>query len=296
MTQNKTIYLVDGSIYIFRAYYSMPEDFVNPQGDLVNAVYGFASSICSILEQTKTRDIAITFDESLESSFRNNIYPQYKANRDPAPNDLKKQFKWCRELADAMGIATFSSNEYEADDLIGTLSRQAQNKGQTVCIVSADKDLAQLLVNQDTLWDLARNRREKPEHIKERFGVRCDQIVDYLALMGDKVDNIPGVPGIGAKGAAALLQHFDSLEKLYEQLDEVPFLRIRGAKSIHQKLQEHEELAWMSQSLTRIHTQVDCLEDPETIARMPINTQVLDLVLDRLGFGSGLRRRINQLS
>ncbi|MGV6852128.1 MAG: 5'-3' exonuclease [bacterium] len=292
---NRTVYLVDGSIYIFRAYYSMPDDFVNPQGELVNAVYGFASTLCSLLEQTRAVDIAVTFDESLESSFRNRIYPEYKANRDPAPIELKRQFAWCRSLAESIGIPCYSSSVYEADDLIGTLANQAQQQGRPVCIVSADKDLAQLLSEQDTLWDLARNRKEKPAQIYERFGVRCDQIVDYLALCGDKVDNIPGIPGIGPKGASQLLNHFDTLEAIFERVDEIPFLSIRGAKSMHKKLKTHEQLAWLSQSLTRIHLEADCLDNPSNVRRTSFNLDDANTVLEQHGFGIGLRRRIKQL-
>jgi len=154
-----TVYLVDASIYIFRAWYTMSDDFVNELGQPTNAVYGFSGFLCSLLEQTSADHIAVAFDESLSSSgYRNEIYPEYKANRDPAPEELKRQFGWARDVAESMGLSCFADQRYEADDLIGTLASHWRERGHPVCIITSDKDLAQLIDIDDTWWDFTRNQ------------------------------------------------------------------------------------------------------------------------------------------
>jgi DNA polymerase-1 len=229
------VYLVDASIYIFRAWFSMSDDFVNQRGEPTNAVYGFSGFLCSLLEQTAAEHIAIAFDESLRTSYRNEIYPQYKANREPAPEELKRQFAWSRSVAEAMGLQCFGDSRYEADDLIGTLAGFWSARGHPICVVTADKDLAQLVGENDHWWDYARNQKLNPKQLTEKFGVMPGQLADFLALTGDAVDNIPGIPGIGPKSASALLGHFGDLDSIYERLDEVQHLSVRGAKSLQKK-------------------------------------------------------------
>ncbi len=290
---NDTTYLIDASIYVFRAWYSVPDDFSDPQGRPTNAVYGFAHFLCEVLETTQARHIAVAFDEALESSFRNNIYPEYKANREPAPQELKDQFAWCRQMAEALGLPCYSHEQYEADDLIGSLARYAQSNRQQVAILSADKDLSQLLVDDDYLWDYARRQRFDSLAIHKRFGVYPEQMADYLALTGDSVDNIPGVPGIGPKTAAILLKHYDNLDNLWQKLDEVSFLSIRGAKGIAKKLREHQAAAELARQLTGIATHaIDY--DPLT-RRQPGDQHQLDELCDELGFGRLLRSRCQAL-
>src|SRR5690554_7126588 len=201
----QTVYLIDASIYIFRAWFSISDDFSNNKGQPTNAVYGFTGFLCSMLEQTKADHIAVAFDESLIESYRNDIYPQYKANRDPAPEELKRQFTWARDIAESMGLRCFGDDRYEADDLIGTLATHWRERGHPICVISSDKDLAQLIRERDIWWDFTRNLKLGRDKIKEKFGVFPEQIADFLALTGDSVDNIPGVPGVGPKSAAALL-------------------------------------------------------------------------------------------
>jgi len=205
------VYLVDASIYIFRAWFSISDEFANSAGEPTNAVYGFTGFLCSLLEQTKAEHIGVAFDESLSKSYRNEIYPEYKANRDPAPEELKRQFKWARDVAESMGLSCFADDRYEADDLIGTLAEHWRDRGHPVCIITSDKDLTQLVTKSDTWWDFTRNRKLNHAKIKDKFGVFPEQIADFLALTGDSVDNIPGIPGVGPKSAAALLSHFDDL-------------------------------------------------------------------------------------
>ena len=285
------VYLVDASIYIFRAWFSISDEFATSAGEPTNAVYGFTGFLCSLLEQTNAEHIGVAFDESLSKSYRNEIYPAYKANRDPAPEELKRQFRWSREVAESMGLSCFADDRYEADDLIGTLAAHWRQRGHPVCIISSDKDLAQLVDKNDTWWDFTRNQKLGHAKIKEKFGVFPEQIADFLAQTGDSVDNIPGIPGIGPKSAAALLSHFDTLEALWERIEEVPHLSIRGAKSLRQKLGEHRPAAELARRLTGIETQVpSALENP-ALNRSEVDQARLNRLFDEMEFGGMLRRR-----
>ncbi len=285
------VYLVDASIYIFRAWFSISDEFTNTRGEPTNAVYGFTGFLCSLLEQTRAGHIGIAFDESLSKSYRNEIYPAYKANRDPAPEELKRQFKWARDVAESMGLSCFGDNQYEADDLIGTLAVHWRKRGHPVCVITSDKDLAQLIGENDTWWDFTRNRKLGRAKIKDKFGVYPEQIADFLALTGDSVDNIPGIPGVGPKSAAALLSHFDNLDAIWERVDEVQHLSIRGAKSLHKKLNEHRNAADLARRLTVIETAVpSALQNPD-IARSELDEARLNRLFDEMDFGQMLRRR-----
>ena len=289
------VYLVDASVYIFRAWFSMPDDFVNDAGEPTNAVYGFTGFLCNLLEQTASEHVAVAFDVSLSTSFRNEIYPEYKANRDPAPEELKRQFGWARSVAEAMGLQCYADPRYEADDLIGTLAEYWRARGHPVCVVTADKDLAQLVGENDHWWDFSRNRKLNAGQLFEKFGVEPGQMADYLALTGDSVDNIPGVPGVGPKTASALLRHFGDLGSLYDRLDEVPYLKIRGAKSLHRKLNDNRDAAELARQLTGIETAVpSALETPDLV-RSETDTAALNRLFDELSFGGMLRQRCLRL-
>jgi 5'-3' exonuclease len=285
------VYLVDASVYIFRAWFSMPDDFVNDRGEPTNAVYGFSGFLCSLLEQTGAEHVAVAFDESLSKSYRNEIYPEYKANRDPAPEELKRQFSWARAVAEAMGLQCYADDRYEADDLIGTLAEFWRARGHPICVVTADKDLAQLVGEQDYWWDFSRNQKLNAKQLTAKFGVTPEQMADYLALTGDSVDNIPGVPGVGPKSASALLGHFGSLDTLYERLDEVQHLGIRGAKSLQKKLSDHRDAAELAKKLTVIEKGVEsALSSPE-LGRTEVDQARLNRLFDDLSFGGMLRQR-----
>ncbi len=287
------IYLVDASIYIFRAWFSIPSEVTGSQGQPVNAAYGFARFLTELLEQTNANQIVVAFDESLTRSFRNEIYPPYKMNRELPPEELKSQFQICHRMSEALGLCCISSDRYEADDLIGTYATKAQQSNIPVTIVSADKDLAQLLTEKDELWDFARRIRYKSSDIKEKFGVFPQQIADYLGLCGDAVDNIPGVPGIGAKTAASILQSFDDLDQIYNNLDKVIHLKIRGAKSLPAKLRDHEHQARLSKQLATIvcDAPIDC--DLDNAIRKEANLLELTQTSDELGGrASGLFERV----
>ncbi len=285
------VYLVDASIYIFRAWFSMSDEFVNLKGEPTNAVYGFSGFLCSLLEQTGAEHVAIAFDESLSKGHRNEIYPEYKANRDPAPEELKRQFSWARSVAEAMGLQCFVDSRYEADDLIGTLAEFWRARGHPICVVTADKDLAQLVGENDHWWDFARNQKLNAKQLTEKFGVMPEQMADYLALTGDSVDNIPGVPGVGPKSASALLGHFGDLDSIYERLEEVQHLGVRGAKSLQKKLADNRDAAELARRLTVIETAVEsALASPE-LGRTEVDTARLNRLFDELSFGGMLRQR-----
>jgi 5'-3' exonuclease len=285
------VYLVDASIYIFRSWFSISDEFVNERGEPTNAVYGFSGFLCSLLEQTGAEHIAIAFDESLSKGYRNEIYPEYKANRDPAPEELKRQFSWARSVAEAMGLQCFVDSRYEADDLIGTLAEFWRARGHPICVVTADKDLAQLIGERDHWWDFSRNQKLNAKQLTEKFGVMPEQMADYLALTGDSVDNIPGVPGVGPKSASALLGHFGDLDTIYERLGEVQHLDVRGAKSLQKKLADHRDAAELARKLTVIETAVEsALATPE-LGRTEVDTARLNRLFDELSFGGMLRQR-----
>lgn len=268
------VYLVDASIYIFQAWFSPHYEVLSKDGRDLSAFFGFAQFLNRFLRHTRPRSIAIAFDESLFCGFRHTLYPAYKANRELPDEELGRQLEACAALAPLMGVAAWGSKVYEADDIIGTLASTvsastgaglARELSQTpgkrpVCIVSRDKDLAQLLrSDEDHLWDYTGNTRRYRADIHRQYGIRAEQIPDYLGLVGDAVDSIPGVPGIGPVAATSLLQHFESIELLYENLQDVGNLRYRGASKGADLLRRHEAQARLSRTLATI---VDDVDDP----------------------------------
>ncbi|HEY0502680.1 MAG TPA: 5'-3' exonuclease H3TH domain-containing protein [Lysobacter sp.] len=287
-----TLFLVDASMYVFRAWHSMPNEFHDADGWPTNAVHGFARFLLELIDRARPRNIAIAFDEALDSCFRNALYPAYKANREPAPEELKRQFGHCRSLCVALGLAVLAHGEYEADDLIGSAAWSARAHGFRSVIVSADKDLSQLLGDHDEQWDFAKGQRWGAAGVPERHGVHAHQIADYLALTGDAVDNIPGVPGIGAKTAAALLAHFGTLDALLARVEEVPFLRLRGAAATAAKLRQHRDQALLCRQLTTIALDAPLGDTALHFARGRADAAILGELCDALRFGPMTRRRL----
>ena len=292
--QSQAVYLIDASVYVFRAWFSMPDQFMDAAGRPTNAVYGFARFLCELLEETSARQAAVAFDESLTTSFRNEIYPAYKANREPAPDDLQRQFGWCKDLARHLGLPVYADARYEADDLIASLARHCRDAKTTVCVVSGDKDLAQLVGQGDWWWDFARRQRLDQRGVQARFGVKPEQIADFLALTGDAVDNIPGIPGVGPKTAAALLNHFGDLDSVFERLHEIPFLSLRGARQLPLKLKAGEDAARLARRLTGLYADIEQVHADPQVDRSAGNADALDALLDALGFGLPLRQRLHR--
>ncbi len=286
------LYLIDASIYVFRAWHTMPDEFQDADGWPTNAVQGFARFLLDVLERERPKHITVAFDEALDSCFRNALYPAYKANREPAPEELKRQFAHCRALCAALGLSVLGHGEYEADDLIGSALRHAREAGHRGIILSADKDLSQLLHIGDEQWDYARNQRWGAHGVKARHGVEAHQIADYLALSGDAVDNIPGVPGIGAKTAAVLLGHFGDLDSVLSRVEEVPFLRFRGAAQAAAKLREHRDNALLFRRLTTIACDVPLGDAAPRFHRNGADAASLGAICEMLRFGPMTRRRL----
>lgn len=289
-------YLIDASVYVFRAWYSMPDDLVDGDGNPVNALYGFCRFLGEFIEQVRPERLAVLFDESLTTSFRNELYPGYKANREPAPQELKRQFTQCRRYTRALGIMECAHPSFEADDLIGTLVIEGRKAGIPSTIVSRDKDLAQLVGLRDVFWDFAGKGRLTYEQIPGVFGVWPEQIADFLALAGDHVDNIPGVPGVGRKTAAALLAHFDGLDDVYANLDRVCDVACRGAKTLSARLEAHRDAAILARKLTGIACDA-VFERPLTglKPRAP-DLGALNALCDEVGFGTALRRQAERIA
>ena len=288
----RPLYLVDASLYVFRAWHSMPDEFQDAEGWPTNAVHGFARFLLDLLEKERPANIAIAFDEALDSCFRNRLYPAYKANRDPAPEALRRQFTHCKALCAALGLHVLAHGEYEADDLIGSALHAARPQGFRGIIVSADKDLSQLLQEHDEQWDFARGQRWGMAGVKARHGVEARQIADYLALTGDAVDNIPGVTGIGAKSAAVLLAHFGDLDTLLDRRDEVAFLRLRGAATLAVRLREQRQHALLWRQLTTIALDAPLGGTASGHARGQADGDMLSGLSEALRFGPMTRRRL----
>lgn len=290
-----TLHLIDASLYVFRAWHSMPPEFFDTDGAPVNAVHGFTRFLCDFLERTQPTHVVVAFDESLTSSFRNAIYPAYKANRELPPQELKVQFAYCKRVAAAFGLCVLSDAQYEADDLIGSALAVARTHDMRGVIVSADKDFGQLIDTGVEQWDFSRDTRWDAHGVKQRLGVRPDQVIDCLALTGDAIDNIPGVPGVGAKTAAQLLAHFDNLDALYARIEEVPYLRLRGAGQTYVRLKEHRAQAMLSRTLARIVLDAPVPTHPTALARIAADLGALDALLETLRLGPLTRNRCRAL-
>lgn len=294
MSDATRCYLVDSSIYLFRAWFALPDSITDAEGEPANAVYGFTDFVHQFLDYTRAGHLAFTFDESLTSSFRNEIYPDYKANRESAPEELKRQFRQARAFVRALGIIELASDRWEADDLIGTLAERMRAKGMRITVVSGDKDLTQVVREGDEWWEFARNKRLSARNVEQEFGVPPEGIPDLLAIAGDKIDNIPGVPGVGIKTAAKLLKRFGDVENLLEHVQEVGEMKFRGAQRIQRLLEEHAEAVRIARRLTDVKTEADI--DPRIdLARGEPDIEALEALFDQLGFGEPRRRRWAEL-
>ncbi len=287
-----TIHLVDASPYIFRAFFSIPDKMVGKSGLPVNAVYGFAQFLLRLIDEEEVTHLGLAFDKSLTTSFRNEVYPAYKAQRALPPAELEAQQDWCQQIGEALGAAIYVDLRYEADDLVATLSHQLEPQGHEIVVVSSDKDLAQLVSDRVSLFDFARGERYDATAVALKFGVRPDQIADYLGLAGDSVDNIPGVAGVGKKTAVALLAELDSLDEIYRRLDDVSTLAIRGAKSLRKKLEEQREMALLSRELATVATCAPALADLDELRLDGADPELVDPLFEELGFGRRIRDRI----
>jgi 5'-3' exonuclease len=285
------IHLVDASIYVFRSWHILPDTLRDAEGEPANAVYGFADFLLQLLAHARPTHLALAFDERLEACARQALYPPYKANRDPAPEELRRQFRLCRELCTAAGLAALSTPRFEADDVIATIAEQLRGQGFHHTVVTGDKDLAQLVGPGDAWWDFQRGRRLDAHGVERHFGVAPGQIADMLALAGDKIDNIPGVPGIGAATAARLLRRWGDLDGIYSAIDRVPSMQIRGAGRIAELLVEHAATVRLARRLTGALTADGLPSEPAAFMPQRPDPDALAACLARLDFGAERCRR-----
>lgn len=290
------VYLIDASVYVFRAWHAWRFDMADADGNPTHALYGFARFLGALLESRMPRHMAVAFDESHGRGLRRRLFPAYKLNREPAPLALRRQFELCRQFCRALGVAEFASEEYEADDLIGTLASRCRAEGLAVTIVSCDKDLAQLIGPQDVFWDYALTREYRYEQIAARFGAVPERMADYLALCGDGVDNIPGVPGVGRKTAALLLDAFESLEELFASLDRVGQLPLRGAERLVARLREHRAAVFLARLLTRIRCDAPLAAGSAELVRRAPDTASVTAFCAAQGFGPVLVQLAERLA
>jgi DNA polymerase-1 len=284
-------YLIDSSIYIFRAWYVYDDSITDSNGNPSNAVFGFSDFLYQLIQQKKPEFIACAFDASQTDSYRKGLYPEYKANREPAPEELKVQFQHCRNFCRAVGIAEFGSDRFEADDIIGSLAHRLREQGMAVTIVSADKDLTQLVLGEeDAWWDFARGNVLNSRGVEKQFGVRPDQIADLLALTGDKVDNIPGIPGVGYTTASRILQKFPSVEAVLDNIEEIAAMKFRGATRVQALVNAHKEMLPLNKLLTTVVTDMDFDEEPN-LSWNGINAEALREISDLLALSDTMHQR-----
>ncbi len=293
MSKSKHLFLIDGSGYIFRAYYALPPLTRKSDGLPVGAVSGFCNMLYSFLEKTKSGNsmdtpthLAVIFD-SARKNFRNDIYKDYKGNRSDAPDDLVPQFDYIRKAVKAFNLPSIELLNYEADDLIATYKSEAKKKKIKLTIVSSDKDLMQLVDSETFMLDTMKDRHIGINEVKEKFGVLPNKVIDVQSLAGDSVDNIPGVPGIGIKTAAELINQFGSLDKLLEKAETIKQPKRRQA------LLENKDKALISRKLVTLKNDVPVKETIDDFVLKPLDKEKIFNFLDEMEF-SKIKKRIEQ--
>jgi len=283
---NKKVVLIDGNSVAYRAFFALPL-LNNDKGIHTNAVYGFAMMLEKILKEEKPTHILVAFDAG-KTTFRHETFADYKGGRQKTPPELSEQFPYLRELLKAQGIAQYELENYEADDIIGTLSKQAEENNFEVRIVSGDKDLTQLASEKTTVLVTRKGvtdiEKYTPEHIKEKYGLSPEQIVDMKGLMGDASDNIPGVPGIGEKTAIKLLKQYHSVENLLQSVDQV------SGKKLQENLSTYKDQALMSKQLATIFREAPLDIGLADINYQSVNTEKLISLYKELGFQTFLEK------
>ena len=284
MADADVLYIVDGSGFIFRAYHALPP-LTTRAGIPAGAVFGFTGMLMKLDFEKRPSHLVVVFDASV-SSFRHSIFPAYKANRAAPPEDLAPQFGMVRRVVDAFGIPRIEAVGVEADDVIAALVRQARIENMAVKIVSSDKDLMQLVDEPAcVLWDTMKDKTYDSDAVREKFGVGPRELGDVLALMGDSVDNIPGIRGVGPKTASAIIQYFGSLDEAFRRIDEVEKIPgLRGAKSVAEKLRAHEADARLSRQLVSLDDTVPLPRSLESLVRVEPDLDQVEKALTDLDF------------
>lgn len=244
MNKSGPIYLIDGGTYIYRAYHALPP-LTNSNGLPTNAVLGFINILLRVIREVKPSYLAVAFDPN-GPTFRNDMYKEYKANHPSKPEDMLSQIPYIKDVVKGYNITILEESGFEADDLIASAARRLSKDGHEVVVVTGDKDLLQLVDEKTSLWDPMYNRRFDPAAVKVKYGVEVTELLDYFSMVGDKADNIPGVPGIGPKTAEKLINTYGSLDNLYDKLAEI------DNKNLAEKLKNHSEMAFLSRDLIRL--------------------------------------------
>ncbi|MFT6702540.1 MAG: DNA polymerase-1, partial [Pseudomonadales bacterium] len=274
--------LVDGSSYLFRAFHGLPP-LTNSKGQDTGAIYGVVNMLRSLMSTYKPSHIAVVFDAK-GKTFRDDIYKEYKANRPPMPDELRSQIAPLHQIVKAMGFPIIVESGVEADDVIGTLARQASAQGIECVISTGDKDMAQLVDEHVTLINTMTNTAMDKNGVVEKFGVPAELIIDYLAMKGDKVDNIPGIPGVGDKSAVAMLNGIGGVKDIYANLDKIATLEFRGAKTMGAKIAQYEEQALLSYELATIECELKLEYEPTTLNMGEINKPELQVLFAEYEF------------
>lgn len=267
--RNGRVYLLDASIYVYRGFRELRSTVVDRAGVQANAVHGFVGSLLNILESERPHYLACAFDPPDNAAARRAINPLYKAHRKPRPPELISQFAQCRDWCDAIGVAQFELAGQEADDVIAALAELAHERQLPVTVVTADKDLAQVIRPGDEIWDPSKAKRLQYGRLQKRLGIRPEQVADMLALCGDKVDNIDGVPGLGPRMAARLLAKWGDLDRLSQNLDAVATMKFRGAEAIAPVLKAHWPTVVAARQLTGVLVVAGLPDSVQAIARKP---------------------------
>ncbi|MBW2185041.1 MAG: ribonuclease HI [Deltaproteobacteria bacterium] len=271
------LYLLDGSSFIYRAYYGV-RDRATVTGLPTNAIFGFTRMLLGLLQENNPDYLAVVFDRPREETFRRQLYAEYKANRDETPADLVDQIPYIKQMVEAFNIPALEALEFEADDVIATLARRFSAQGIDVTVVTGDKDLMQIVDEHISLLDTMKDKRSYPTDVVDRFGVPAALVADVLGLAGDTSDNIPGVPGIGEKIAAKLIQQFGSLEEVLR------LKRFVDGKKRRQNLAEFEQQALLSKTLATVRYDVELAVDLEQLRCQKPNLRQLIPLLRQLEF------------
>ena len=277
----KPVYIIDSMNYIFRAYHALPDNIVSPSGMLANAVLGYLRTLLRIIKERKPEYMAAVFEK--DTSFRNDIFEGYKANRKQPPADLEPQFEYCRKITDAIGVACFEVDDYEADDVIGTIAARMTGLGHPVVVVTGDKDMTQLVCDGVRIYDIAKEQWLDEGGVREKFGVAPSQIPDLLALHGDHIDNIPGVAGVGEKTARQILAVCRSIEEL-GSTELTAELKFRGRDEILKRIRENMENVRISRRLATICCEVPIEVSSEALRYRRGDTRLLNPLCQELGF------------
>ena len=281
MSKRKTLYLIDGSSYIFRAFFGVRQQLSTSKGFPTNALYGFINMLQKVIREEKPDYLVVAFD-SPDKTFRHKIFPNYKANRDAPPEELSRQFPYFEPLVTAYGLSSIRRPGFEADDIIGTLAIKGKQKGLEIVIVSGDKDMMQLISPHIYMLDTMKNKKFMDKEVVEKFGVQADKVVEVMGLMGDSSDHIPGVTGVGPKTAAELIRKFGSIEALYKRIDEVE------KKNVKEKLERDKENAFMSRELVSIDTEMDLEFNSDLMKLGKMNSAKLKKMFEEFEFVSFL--------